>query len=72
MIGLAIAGATQEQVEVCTGENQVRRKASLHRSPEPVVDISDRWKYKGRSKIQHTLTLEQTYERIFEPAIALS
>lgn len=57
---LTIGLSTSEQIEF--GSTDVdRRKTTIHKLPEPVIDIRETWKMKGRSPLfAPILTLEST------------
>lgn len=65
--------ATSHQIEFGSTDQQ-RRLTTIHRSPEPVVDIRETWRHKGRASPAFTniLSFESTHARIFQDAIQIS
>ena len=61
---LKLGTATTEQIEFGSTE-QPRRSTTIHKQPEPVVDILHVWKTKGRTPCSHAITIEATKERVF-------
>ena len=56
---LAIGKATTEQIEFGSTDQQ-RRSTTIHKQPEPVIDILHVWKTKGRTPCSHAITIEAT------------
>lgn len=58
--------ATSEQIEFGATECE-RRRTTVHKLPEPVIDIRETWRSKGRSPLfAPILTIESTKERLFK------
>lgn len=63
---LNIGLATSQQVEFGSIDCE-RRRTTIHKLPEPVIDIRETWRTKGRSPLfAPILTIESTKERLFK------
>ena len=56
---LAVGTATSQQIEFGSTEQQ-RRATTIHKQPEPVIDILHVWKTKGRTPCSHPITIDAT------------
>ena len=65
-LDLELGWSTSQQIEFGSTE-QPRRNTTLHKSPEPVVDIKETWVHKGRAPCPLPITLDATHERLFIP-----